>query len=295
VRTAAAIDPAKNDPAKLDPPKSDPAQSPSTEPDLIDRIALALPEEIRAEYYRELLHCRSLPESDEMLRLLRAMQFLVLLIEQAPSRVADERERLDKLLATAIGNMSKISTTTETYHIALERRLNALPAEVADGIRPEAIAGQINESLRQEFLRSTIPQTADAIAVVADRMKHVCSDFTVAADGLGHTYRGVAKEAQKAVASLKTEISQATDNAARFTTEVSETFSRAYRWMMFVVAGGALVIGLALGMMFERFLFSPPKTVAEPAAPVVQVAPPPAGSTTPPGANTAPKIKSKTN
>ena len=39
---------------------------PRAEPDLIDRIANALPEEIRAEYYRELRHCRSLPENDEM-------------------------------------------------------------------------------------------------------------------------------------------------------------------------------------------------------------------------------------
>ena len=48
-----------------------------------------------------------------MLRLLRAMQFLVLLIEQAPSRVAEERERLDKLLATAIDNISKMSAASE--------------------------------------------------------------------------------------------------------------------------------------------------------------------------------------
>jgi len=33
----------------------------------------------RADYYRELTHCRSLPENDEMLRILRAMQFLALL------------------------------------------------------------------------------------------------------------------------------------------------------------------------------------------------------------------------
>ena len=55
------------------------------EKDLIDRIAEALPAEVRADYYRELRHCRSLPENDEMLRILRAMQFLVLLIHEAPS------------------------------------------------------------------------------------------------------------------------------------------------------------------------------------------------------------------
>jgi hypothetical protein len=43
-------------------------------PDLIDRIASALPDELRADYYRELAHCRQLPENDEMLRILRAMR-----------------------------------------------------------------------------------------------------------------------------------------------------------------------------------------------------------------------------
>ena len=33
------------------------------EKDLIDRIADALPAEVRADYYRELRHCRSLPET----------------------------------------------------------------------------------------------------------------------------------------------------------------------------------------------------------------------------------------
>ena len=40
------------------------------DPDLIDRIAKELPADIRADYYREMMHCRSLPESDEMLRIL---------------------------------------------------------------------------------------------------------------------------------------------------------------------------------------------------------------------------------
>jgi hypothetical protein len=46
--------------------------------DLIDRVADSLPVEVRADYYREMRHCRSLPENDEMLRILRAMQFLTL-------------------------------------------------------------------------------------------------------------------------------------------------------------------------------------------------------------------------
>jgi hypothetical protein len=243
------------------------------EPDLIDRIANALPEEIRAEYYRELRHCRSLPENDEMLRLLRAMQFLVLLIEQAPSRVAAERERLDKLLATAIDNITKMSAASEAYHVALQRRLTALPADIAYGISPEAIAGKINENLRQEFMRSTIPKTADALGVISDQMKNVCSEFATTADSLGNSYRGAAEDARKAVASLKLEITQASSTAARFTSELAEKYSKAYRWSLVMLAGGALVIGLAVGMTFERWLLSPPEPVAETAAPVVQPTP----------------------
>ena len=52
------------------------------EMDLTDRIAAALPLEVRADFYRELRHCRSLPENDEMLRILRIMQFLTLLTYQ---------------------------------------------------------------------------------------------------------------------------------------------------------------------------------------------------------------------
>jgi hypothetical protein len=242
------------------------------EPDLIDRIANALPEEIRAEYYRELRHCRSLPESDEMLRLLRAMQFLVLLIEQAPSRVAEERERLDKLLATAVGNISKMSAASETYHTALQRRLTELPSDIAYGINPAAVADKINESLRQEFMRSTIPQTADALGAVSDQMKNVCREFSITADDVSHAYKGAAEDARKAVASLKSEISQAAESSARLTSKLSETFSKAWRWTLFMLVGGALIMGLALGMMFERWLFFPPQRVVEPVAPVVQPA-----------------------
>ncbi len=258
------------------------------EPDLIDRIAAALPGEFRAEYYRELRHCRSLPENDEMLRLLRAMQFLVLLIEQAPSRVAEERERLDKLLTTAVDNIAGMSAASEAYHAALQRRLTGLPAEIANGIGPEAVAAQINENLRQEFVRSAIPRTARDLAVVADRMKTVCSEFATASESLGSVYRGAAEDARRAVASMTSEISRATETSARFSKEVGEKFSKAWRWSLFMLTSGALVVGLAAGMTFERWLLSSPEPIAAPAAPVVQPEPPPVEK-----APAAPKARSK--
>jgi hypothetical protein len=266
----------------------EPIEMRRAEPDLIDRIADALPDEVRAEYYRELRHCRSLPENDEMLRLLRAMQFLVLLIEKAPSRIAEERERLDKLLAAAIDSISRMSAASEAWHVALQQRLTALPADIAKGISPEAVAAKINENLSLEFMRYAIPQTAEALSAISDRMKKVCSEFSTTSDNLGHAYRGAAEDARKAIASMNSEISQAEKTAARFTSELAERFSKAHRWLLFMFASGALVIGLAMGMTFERWLLSPPDPVVEPAAPVVQPAPQPAQK-----APAAPKPESK--
>lgn len=226
----------------------------AVDPDLIDRIAAALPEETRAEYYRELRHLRLLPETDEMLRLLRAMQFLVLLIEQAPSRVADERAKLDKLLADAVGNMNRMNSATEAYHDALQRKLMSLPRDIANGINPEAVAGRINDNLRQEFVRSTIPKTAEDLRAISERMKSVCLEFSTTSDTLGHTYRGAAEDARKAVAAIKTEITAVTAAAERATKELNDKFSMAWRWSITVLTGATLLFGLAAGMMVGRWL-----------------------------------------
>src|SRR3954468_19141874 len=82
--------------------------SPDPEPDLVDRIAQDLPADVRAAYYRELNHCRSLPESDEMLRILRAMQFLTLLMRQVPNEVTAERVRLEAYSVRRFRNYERL-------------------------------------------------------------------------------------------------------------------------------------------------------------------------------------------
>ena len=68
------------------------------EPDLTDRIADGLPADIRADFYREMRHCRSLPDNDEMLRILRIMQFFTLLMEQVPIRLPSSANALNSSL-----------------------------------------------------------------------------------------------------------------------------------------------------------------------------------------------------
>ena len=97
------------------------------EPDLIDRIANALPVEVRAEYYRELRHCRSLPENDEMLRILRAMQFSVLIMVEVPARMATERERFEQTVADTTKLLQEVRQFTEEHQAQIDQRLGSSP------------------------------------------------------------------------------------------------------------------------------------------------------------------------
>lgn len=250
-----------------------PAEIRRAEPDLIDRIADALPAEVRADYYRELRHCRSLPEHDEMLRILRAMQFLVLLIEGAPGRVAVERQFIERLLTEIKDHLRETLDTSQEYHVQLEQRLSALPEEIARGISPEAIAATIKENLRQQFIRSTLPETAEALSATSQQMKKVCGEFSTTARTLGDAYRGAAQDASRAVSEMRSDISSAANEAERVIRELSVTFHKAYRWTAYSLSGLAVLIGFVLGSIATYWVMSPPKPVAEAPPPVIQAAP----------------------
>jgi hypothetical protein len=211
------------------------------ERDLIDRVAEALPADLRADYYRELRHCRSLPENDEMLRILRAMQFLTLLIHEAPARLAVEREQLDNNLAGCISALK-----------AIERRLEALPNGVASSVGPEKIAARINESLRQQFVLTTIPETGQALAAAAGELKNSVADFVASARGISGQHRTAARDASEAVKNIESAIHSAT----RVSREATADLSRALvhlNWTSLVAgAVGLYLFGLVTAFLLFR-------------------------------------------
>lgn len=219
----------------------------TSEPDLIDRIAQSLPAEIRADYYREMRHCRSLPENDEMLRILRVMQFLTLLTVQVPERLVAERDRLDNRLNQLTAAIDRWFQASEANYRNLEERLTHLPSAIAQGISPQAIAGEINENLRQQFVQSTIPQTGAALAAVAKDLRKITRDFADIAKSLVDQYTGAAEEAHRAIRGIETSISNATAAAKHATSELSATFHEARRWAMVTTLGVGLCAGLLLG------------------------------------------------
>jgi len=206
------------------------------ETDLIDRIGSYLGPEVRADYYREMRHCRDLPENDEMLRILRAMQFLSLLIYEAPNRVTNERERLEKSFANCAEALTGV-----------EARLAGLPGEVASGIAPEVIVDRINESLRQQFAQSTIPNTGSALAATAKQLRSAVMDFERAASAINDAHRSAAARADYTLRELRSSVGEAAKSARAAIEDLTTTFRREYRLSLCAACVLFFGLGVALG------------------------------------------------
>jgi hypothetical protein len=243
--------------------------------DLIDRIANALPEELRADYYRELSHCRNLPENDEMLRILRAMQFLTVLIDRAPGQVAIEREQLAEVLARSIESIQATHKASLAYQKQLEGRIAKLPEEIAKGISAEAIAAKLSESLRQQFQQTGLPAVADAISVQATTLRHASKELSAALDEFAHPRTGVVPRVNEAIRWMKCDLQNAGDHIRA---QMNGLGKELYRTIA-ILCLGAMVIGLVAGSLYQRWMDKPLPQPAQPSAPAVQSARP--SSTTP--------------
>ena len=107
------------------------------------------------------------------------LQFLVLLIQQAPGDVAKEREKLAQLMADSVRTLQSAQDAAIDHEQCLESRLAELPAEVSRGISPAAIAQRINEDLRVRF--SNIPETAQTLSATSEQMSRAVVEFDTTA------------------------------------------------------------------------------------------------------------------
>jgi hypothetical protein len=219
---------------------------------LIDRLAAYVPAEARAAYYQDMLYCRSLPEDDEMLRILRVLQILSLLMQKVPDRVLKERELLETLFTETARQFDRSFKSGAESLAQLDRRLAQLPGLIVAGISPKNIVSEINAHLQNELARSTLPQTEEALREAAAKIRKVCSEFGVAADSLGNSYRGASEQARQATTDMYRSIAKAAHSASQSAEELTRHFNRGYRWSVFVLTTLALVLGFAAGIMVMR-------------------------------------------
>jgi hypothetical protein len=113
---------------------------------------------------------------------------------------------------------------------------------------------RFNESLRQQFVQSTIRATAEALAVAAAQMRNTTSEFARSASTLGDSYRGAAEEARQAVANFESTSSHAISSTKRAAEELVHVFREEYRWSLYALLSIALLVGIETGMLIEQRL-----------------------------------------
>ncbi len=244
-------------------------------PDLFERISQALPPEQREEYWHEMAYLKHLHPEDELLRLTRATGYLTQISQSVPLLIAKERERFEKLLTESVAAIERSHEATQSYYRKLEERLAKLPAEIAKGITPEAIAAKITESVRQQFAQTGLPETAQALIVVAKHIKQTAGEFDRTAGQLTNSYNGTAENARRAIDQIRSNISSATDAATNAANRLNAEFSKDYKWSIATLTMGAFFLGLLLGFVLHWWAY--PKT-EEPQTPapaaIVQPSPP---------------------
>jgi hypothetical protein len=136
------------------------SESPDNIAELIDSVAEGVPDHLRAAYYRDMRYLHVLSASDEMLRILKTIQWNSVVVLQVPARIAAEAGKLDRSLRDNVEALQQV-----------HERLEHLSDELVERVSAEAIANQLYESLRQQFVKSTIPQTGKALTVTAGQVK----------------------------------------------------------------------------------------------------------------------------
>jgi hypothetical protein len=253
-------------------PKPKLVEEQPAEADFIDDIAALLPAEQRSLWYRDMAHLRRLPADDEMLRIARAMGFLALVTRQTPAQIAIERKQIAAILGDSVKAMQSARQDAVALHQQLHERLAQLPAEISEGISPVAIAAKLSESLRQQFVASGIPATAQALAVVSKQTMKVAGEFDLSSKQLTDSYQGAASDARRALDQIRGSIEYATASAKQAAHDLTHTFLREYKWSVLALCSAALAVGFALGTLYYRWINSTapgptPNTVVVPSKP----------------------------
>ena len=260
---------------RLETNRPEPPPEQCTEADFLDRIAELLPTDQRPLWYREMAHLRRLPAEDEMLRIAHAMGFLALITRQTPLEMANEREQLTAILTRSAADFQSTKQAVAELHQQLEERLAHLPKEIIQGISPSVIAVKINESLRQQFLATGLPETSQALAIAAKQTRQTAAEFSSAAQELNNSYQSVVKDANESIRAICSSIDRASEAAANAATTLNRNFHSDYKWAVYTLCAIALSLGFILGYLFHWWI-SPPIAASTAAIPIVQTAPQPA-------------------
>ena len=215
---------------------------------MFDSLARLVPDELQAAYYRVFAHTRMLSPDDEMLRILEAMGVLALLTRQTPKDIAEEREQFQELLCAHQQSSDEAQQKMLSFVRDLDSRLADLPAEIKLGLNPEQIAKILDESLRQHFLGSGLPDTVKALRATSTSMTTAQKELSVALRMLTDSYSGVVAQVEHANRTIEHSVESRAKTLDALLREWKADL--VHIWIP-MIAGASLLVGMFGGMEIQ--------------------------------------------
>jgi hypothetical protein len=233
----------------------------------VEEVAALLPEESRLGWYQNVRPwLRMLPPDDEIAHLAYSMGYLALLTRNTPSIMAAERAKMAALVQRLSEEMTRTLKTTADYHQKLDDRLNKLPAEIAQGLSPEALAAEIVAGAKEQFLQSGLPEAGRLLKEQGDRLGRI----------LEENARAIA-DVRKQVVELKNHATYALDHVASCADTTKKSIDRwggdmpRVEWLNLAYSFAG---GFVLCMFLSLWLLVPKRVVGpEPVAAPQQLPP----------------------
>ena len=216
----------------------------------MDEVAALLPEESRLGWYQNVRPwLRMLPPDDEIAHLAYSMGYLALLTRSTPAVMATERVKIVALLHRLSDEMTGTLKTTVDYHEKLNDRLTTLPAEIAQGVNPAALAAKLVAGVREQFLNCGIPEAGRLLSEEGERFErmaaahaHKLMEVQEKLYGCQHRVTFVLDAVKSSADSVKQSIDQ---------------WNREMRKVQWMQIGSAWLIGLFLGALMCWWVAAP--------------------------------------
>jgi hypothetical protein len=207
-------------------------------PTALSSLAARLTEPEDRETYAALIsYFNSLPEHDEMFRLVELLGLLALVGQHIPDALA---EMLVELRAQA--------TAASEYHAQVAARLASLPDEIAAGVNVEAMAEGMAESLRQQL-------AATGLETTANLLRNSSKDITALSGQISASLKPAAQEYKSVTATISSELARltlASDELRRHNSQLMAQERSNSWWLLGVMMLSLFLAGIVAGITMEK-------------------------------------------
>jgi DNA repair exonuclease SbcCD ATPase subunit len=234
-----------------------PARRPTpSEKDPLLSLAKQLPDAQDREWYAQLIsYIHTLEPTDELVKIAQLFGFLTMMGHKLPEAIQEKQSELREMLLKAHMAFREQVQTNANYHAELSKRLSQLPAEIADGVKPEAIVKAMSESFRQQIQNIGLQEIQTLLAAAAGELRTTTRALDAAVKPITARYTSLASEVEKQAASLTTQSNNLAATADKIQNQNAQFVAQAQNlswWSLLAVTVFALLVGVFCGITWEQ-------------------------------------------